>query len=106
MLKQIAPRTTRVAVLRDPGIRMGRNWPVPLTLARSLNVDVGPVDLGLGVGEANEIERGIADFAEMPNGGLIVLPSAFSIAHRRRRVPDICRGSPMCLSRWKARRYH
>jgi hypothetical protein len=25
---------------------MGRNW--PLTLARSLNVDIGPVDLGLG----------------------------------------------------------
>jgi putative ABC transport system substrate-binding protein len=82
LLKQMAPRTTRVAVLRDPGIRMGRNWPVPLTLARSLNVDVGPVDLGLGVGEASEIKRGIADFAEMPNGGLIVLPSAFSIAHR------------------------
>ena len=82
LLKQMAPRTTRVAVLRDPGIRMGRNWPVPLTLARSLNVDVGPVDLGLGVGEASEIKRGIADFAEMPNGGLIVLPSAFSIAYR------------------------
>jgi ABC-type uncharacterized transport system substrate-binding protein len=82
MLKQIAPRTTRVAVLRDPGIRMGRSWPVPLTLVRSLNVDVGPVDLGLGVGEESEIERGIADFAEMPNGGLIVLPSSFTLAHR------------------------
>jgi putative ABC transport system substrate-binding protein len=82
LLKQIAPRTTRVAVLRSPDIRTGRSWPVPLMLMRSLNVDVGPVDLGLGLGHAGEIEHGITEFAEMPNGGLIVLPSAFSLAHR------------------------
>jgi len=82
ILKQMAPRMTRVAVLRSPGIRTGRSWPVPLMLARSLNVDVSPVDLGLEYGDGAEIEHGIADFAEMPNGGLIVLPSAFSIAHR------------------------
>jgi putative ABC transport system substrate-binding protein len=82
LLKKIAPSTARVAVLRSPGIRMGRSWPVPLTLVRSLNVDVAPVEFGLGLGTAEEIERGITDFAEMPNAGLIVLPSAFSLAHR------------------------
>jgi putative ABC transport system substrate-binding protein len=82
LLKQIVPRVTRVAVLRSPGIRMGRSWPVPLMVARSLNVDVSPVDLGLEQGDAAEIEHGIAEFAEMPNGGLLVLPSAFSLAHR------------------------
>src|SRR5690349_17771790 len=54
ILKQIAPRTTRVAVLRSPDIRAGRSWPMPLTLMRSLNVDVAPVNLGLGLGHAAE----------------------------------------------------
>ena len=78
LLKQIAPRTTRAAVLRDPHIFMAPNWPVPLELARSLRVDVSPV----GLPDASEIERGISEFAEKPNGGLIISPNSFAIAHR------------------------
>jgi len=78
LLKQIAPLTTRVAVLRDPHIFMAPNWPVPLEVARSLGVEVSP----MGLPNASEIERGISEFAEKPNGGLIISPNPFAIAHR------------------------
>jgi putative ABC transport system substrate-binding protein len=79
LLKQIAPRTTRTAVLRDSSIWRAPNWPVPLGLARSLGVEVSPV--GLGFDDAHEIERGIAEFAEKPNGALIILPNSLAIVH-------------------------
>jgi putative ABC transport system substrate-binding protein len=78
LLKQIAPLTTRVAVLRDPHIFMAPNWPVPLEVAGSLGVEVSP----MGLPNASEIERGISEFAEKPNGGLIISPNPFAIAHR------------------------
>ena len=78
LLKQIAPRTTRTAILRDPNIWMAPNWPVPLELAGTLGVEVSPV----GLPNASEIERGISEFAEKPNGGLIISPNSFAIAHR------------------------
>jgi putative ABC transport system substrate-binding protein len=78
LAKQIAPLTTRVAVLRDPHIFMAPNWPVPLEVAGSLGVEVSP----MGLPNASEIERGISEFAEKPNGGLIISPNPFAIAHR------------------------
>lgn len=81
LLKQIAPRTTRAAVLRDPTMWRAPNWPVPLGLARSLGVEVSPV--GMAFDHANEIERGIAEFAERPNGALIILPNSMATNHRK-----------------------
>ena len=78
LLKQIAPRTTRTAVLRDPHLFMAPNWPVPLKLARSLGVEVSPVSLP----DASEIERGITEFAEKPNGALIISQTSFATVHR------------------------
>jgi ABC-type uncharacterized transport system substrate-binding protein len=78
LLKQIAPHTTRTAVLRDPNIWMAPNWPVPLELAGSLGVEVSPI----GLPNASEIERGITEFAEKPNGGLIISPNPFAFVHR------------------------
>jgi putative ABC transport system substrate-binding protein len=99
LLKQIAPGTTRTAVLRDPSVAWAPNWPVPLVLARSLGVVVSPLDSGfdLGSGYAQHIEDGITEFAEKPHGALIVLPNAFAIAYReliislaaRHRLPAI-----------------
>ena len=47
-------------------------------MSPSLGVDVTPV----GVADAAEIERSIATFADLPNGGLILTASALSIKHR------------------------
>ena len=99
LLKQIAPGTTRTAVLRDPSVAWAPNWPVPLVLARSLGVVVSPLDSGfdLGSGYAQHIEDSITEFAEKLHGALIVLPNAFAITYReliislaaRHRLPAI-----------------
>jgi putative ABC transport system substrate-binding protein len=74
LLKEIAPSVTRVAILRNP------ENPVGVALfgaiqaeARSLSVEVSPVDSRLN---APDIERVIRDFGRLPNSGMIVTPNA------------------------------
>jgi putative ABC transport system substrate-binding protein len=79
LLKEIAPRVARVAVLRDPAIAQGiGQFGAIQSVAPSLGVEVSPVD----VREAPEIERAITAFAHQPNSGLIVTGSGLAIAHR------------------------
>jgi putative tryptophan/tyrosine transport system substrate-binding protein len=79
LLKQIAPRVTRVAVLRDAGLTSGGGQLGSLQgLAQSAGMELRPV----GVREADQVERGIAAIASMPNGGLIVTSSSFAGFHR------------------------
>ena len=60
LLKQIAPRVTRAAVLRDPAIARGiGQFAAIQAVAPSLGVEVSPVD----VRDAGEIERAVAAFA-------------------------------------------
>jgi ABC-type uncharacterized transport system substrate-binding protein len=79
LLKQIAPRVTRAAVLRDPTTpaRTGQFGAIQ-SVAPSVGVEVTPV----GMDEAGEIERAITAFAHGPNGGLIVTGSALAQLHR------------------------
>ena len=73
LLKQIAPGVTRAAVLRDPAISAGiGQFGAIQAVAPSLGLEVTPVN----VRDADEIERAVADFARLPNGGLIVTGSA------------------------------
>jgi putative ABC transport system substrate-binding protein len=79
LLKQIAPRVTRVSVLRDPAIPQGiGQFGAVQSAAPSLGVEVSPVN----VRDAGEIERAIAAFAGSSNGGLIVTGSALAVVHR------------------------
>jgi putative tryptophan/tyrosine transport system substrate-binding protein len=79
LLKQIAPRITRAAVLRDPAITAGiGQFAVIQSVAPSLGVDVSPINLK----DAAEIERSIAAFAGSSNGGLISTASALTSVHR------------------------
>ena len=79
LLKEIAPRVTRAAVLRDAAITAGVGlWGAIQTAAPSFGIDVNPVN----VRDATEIERTITVFARGPNDGLIVTGSALSAAHR------------------------
>jgi putative ABC transport system substrate-binding protein len=79
LLKQIAPRVTRVAVLRDPAIPQGiGQFGAIQSVAPSLGVEVSPIN----VRDAGEIERGIAAFERSSNGGLIVTGSALAVVHR------------------------
>jgi putative tryptophan/tyrosine transport system substrate-binding protein len=94
LLKEIAPGTTRAAVIRDPAIAAGVGlWGAIQTAAPSLGVELRP----LGVRDAGEIERAIAAFARSPNGGLIVTGSTLATVHRdlivtlaaRHRLPAV-----------------
>jgi putative ABC transport system substrate-binding protein len=79
LLKEIAPRVTRAAVLRDVAIAAGSGQLGAIqSVAPQLGVELHPV----GVRDANEIERGIAAFARGSNGGLIVTGSGLAVIHR------------------------
>jgi ABC-type uncharacterized transport system substrate-binding protein len=79
LLKEIAPRVTRAAVLRDPAIPQGTGqWGAIQTAAPSLGIEVSPIN----VREAGEIERTVTAFARQPNGGLIVSGSGLAHVHR------------------------
>jgi putative tryptophan/tyrosine transport system substrate-binding protein len=78
LLKEIAPRMTRAAVLRDPAIASGiGQFGAIQAVAPSLGVELSPVD----VRDALEIERAVAAFAGVPNGGLIVPASPTATSH-------------------------
>jgi putative ABC transport system substrate-binding protein len=72
LLKEVSPRVSGAAVLRDPGVPPA-------------------------VRDANEIERAVAAFAQLPNGGLIVLTGGAVLVHRdliitlaaRHRLPAV-----------------
>ena len=79
LLKEIAPRVTRAAVLRDPAIASGiGQFGAVQIVAPSLGVELSPVD----VRDAGEIERAVTAFARGSNGGLIVTASASATVHR------------------------
>jgi putative ABC transport system substrate-binding protein len=78
LLKQIAPRITRAAVLRDQTNPAGiAQFGAIQALASSLGVQVSPVNMR----NANEIESAIQTFARTANGGLIVTGSAAATVH-------------------------
>src|SRR6266545_1550290 len=72
LLKEIVPRVTRAAVLRDPARAPGiGQFAAIQAVAPSLGVELSPVD----VRDAGEIERAVTAFARSPNSGLIVTAS-------------------------------
>jgi ABC-type uncharacterized transport system substrate-binding protein len=94
LLRQIAPHTTRAAVLRDPSIASGSaQFGAIQAVGPLLGVEVSPID----VRDAGEIERAVTEFARSPNGGLIVTGSAAGIRQRdlivalaaRHRLPAV-----------------
>ena len=94
LLKEIAPRTARVAVLRDPAIAAGpAEYGAIQAVAPSLGVELRPIDLR----NADEIERAITVFAASSNGGLIITTSTGATTHReliialaaRHRLPAV-----------------
>jgi putative tryptophan/tyrosine transport system substrate-binding protein len=79
LLKQIAPRVTRAAVLRNPAIAAGiGQFSAIQAVAPSLGVEVSPI----GVHDQGEIARAVAAFAHSADGGLVVTASALSSVPR------------------------
>jgi putative ABC transport system substrate-binding protein len=78
LLKEIGPRVTRAAVLRDPVAVGIAQFAAIQAVAPSLQMELSPVD----VRDASEIERAVTAFADQPNGGLIATTSASTAIHR------------------------
>jgi putative ABC transport system substrate-binding protein len=79
LLKQVAPRVTQAAVIRDPTTPGGTGTLGAIQgAAASLGVEIRPVNSR----DAGAIERGVAGFASRPNGGLVVAPTAVSFDQR------------------------
>jgi putative ABC transport system substrate-binding protein len=80
LLKEIAPRVRRVAVLRDASIPQGvGEFAIIQAAASSHGVELRPVEMR----DATEIERELTAFARSSaDGGLIVSANAYAIVHR------------------------
>ena len=79
LLKDIAPRVTRAAILRDTTTPQGVGlFAVIRGAASALSMELRPI----GVRDADEIERGITAFAREGGGGLVVTASGTAIVHR------------------------
>jgi putative ABC transport system substrate-binding protein len=75
LLKQIAPRVTRAAVLRNPAIPAGiGQFSAIQAVAPAVGVEV----TSIGVQSPEEIERALAAFARSADTGLIVTASALA----------------------------
>jgi putative ABC transport system substrate-binding protein len=94
LIKEIAPRVTRVAVLRDSAVASQiALFGSMQSAASSLRVELRPIDTR----DPSEMERAVAGFASEPNGGLIASTGAGVMLHRelivtlaaRHRLPAI-----------------
>jgi putative tryptophan/tyrosine transport system substrate-binding protein len=80
LLKQIAPRVKRVAVLRDTtagNVQLGTLGSMQ-SAAPSFGMELSPFDIR----DAGEIERTVTSFAQGSNGGLIVPAAPLAAVHR------------------------
>jgi len=79
LLKEIAPNTTRAAVLRDPAILAAiGQWATIESASSSVGIEVSPINLV----DAGEMESALAAFARSPNSGLISTGSALALVRR------------------------
>jgi putative ABC transport system substrate-binding protein len=94
LLKEIAPRVSRVGVMRDPAIATGiGQFAAMQSVAPSLGMEL----TALIVRDTGEIEQAVTAFAREPNGGLVVPALAQALVHRaliislaaRHRLPAV-----------------
>jgi putative ABC transport system substrate-binding protein len=83
LLKDIAPRVTRVGIMRSPAsiADIGMFGAIQ-SVAPSLGMQLSPINLQ----DTSEIEHGISAFAQQPNSGLIVVGAAQAFVHREQIV--------------------
>ena len=94
MLKEIAPRVTRAAVVGDPKSPVFNYF---VRAAETAGPSLAMEIVSAPVERAADIERSINSFAHIPNGGLIFPPDITTITHRdliiamaaRHRLPAI-----------------
>jgi putative tryptophan/tyrosine transport system substrate-binding protein len=95
MLKEIAPRLVRAALVANPKTATFYDSYVQAAEAAAPSLGIGPVPTF--VENASDIERAIASFGSAPDGGLVLIPDVTATVHRdliialaaRHRVPAV-----------------
>jgi putative ABC transport system substrate-binding protein len=93
LLKEVAPRLSRVAALFNPKTHTGQYWDVLEAATQSVGVTFGKA----AVDDDGGIARAVEAMAGEAAGGLIVMPDSFTMSHRetivalaaRYRVPTV-----------------
>jgi putative ABC transport system substrate-binding protein len=93
LLKEIAPRVTRIIAIFNPDTHSGQYWQTMEAAVPSLAVEFKRAP----VRDVTGIENAVADLAREPNGGVVVMPDAFTLTHleliialtARSRLPSI-----------------
>jgi putative ABC transport system substrate-binding protein len=80
LLKEVAPRVTRAAVLRDPTIAAGVGQFAAIQATAPFGIELSAV----GLHDAAAIETAVAAFARDANGGLVMTAAPFGGNH-----PDV-----------------
>jgi putative ABC transport system substrate-binding protein len=78
LLKEIAPGVTRAIAVFNPETHSGQYWQSLEAAAQSLAVTFKQA----ASRDAAGIESAMAGLAREPNGGVLVMPDAFTLAHR------------------------
>jgi putative ABC transport system substrate-binding protein len=79
MLKEIAPRLARVALVAGPRTTA---YDYFVRNAEAAGSSLGTEIVPIPVADAADIERGIEAFSRVPNGGLLLPPDGTTIVHR------------------------
>jgi putative tryptophan/tyrosine transport system substrate-binding protein len=95
LLKDVAPRVTRVAFLFNPAMAPYAGYYLEPFKTATASLRVEPI--ASAVRDTSELETVVATHAREPNGGLIVMPDAFTDSHReditslaaRHRLPAV-----------------
>jgi ABC-type uncharacterized transport system substrate-binding protein len=95
LLKEVAPHATRVAFLFNPAMALYARYYLEPFKAAAASLGIEPI--AAPVRDSVELETVIAAHARNPNGGLIVMPDAFTDSHReditslaaRHRLPAV-----------------
>src|SRR5262245_52359651 len=89
LLKEIAPRVNRVAMLFNPATATYADY--FLTPFKAAAASFGVAAIAAPVRDMSELESVVAAQAREPNGGLIVMPDSFTDTHREGIISLVAR---------------
>jgi putative ABC transport system substrate-binding protein len=94
LLREIAPQVTRVGVVREVEGQVGvAQWAVIQAAASPIGAELSPINLHI----AGETEAAVSEFAQEPNGGIVVVVGTVATIQRdliislaaRHRLPAV-----------------
>jgi putative ABC transport system substrate-binding protein len=99
LLKEVAPRSNRAALLFNPGTTPFAN--IYLNPFKAAAVSLGLEAIAATVHDTAEFETVIAAQAREPNGGLIVMPDGFMNVHRAEIIVRAARYGLPAVYPWR-----